>query len=194
MASALLVLSALDPTAARSTIPDTGAAPDHNVTIVINPPLRPTCLAAVIYGNRAVTRCEMDEQTGSVSETKRPPSGRKEVEVLTVSWPRCTKSDDIFNLRSLAFCQRLRRFHQGTRGVVSATAAQGDVLRRATRFREARVRIMMAHGPAEKNRIGDRRFERHRQGDRHCFRPETRACIGALWKEQSWRAGDAQRG
>ena len=40
----------------------TGAAPDHNVTIVINPPLRPTCLAAVIYGNRAVTRCEMDEQ------------------------------------------------------------------------------------------------------------------------------------
>jgi len=70
----------------------TGAAPDHNVTIVINPPLRPTCLAAVIYGNRAVTRCEMDEQTGSVSETKRPPSGRKEVEVLTVSWPRCTKS------------------------------------------------------------------------------------------------------
>ena len=52
----------------------TGAAPDHNVTIVINPPLRPTCLAAVIYGNRAVTRCEMDEQTGSVSETK-PPLG-----------------------------------------------------------------------------------------------------------------------
>ena len=48
----------------------------------------------------------MDEQTGSVSETKRPPSGRKEVEVLTVSWPRCTKSDDIFNLRSLAFRQR----------------------------------------------------------------------------------------
>ena len=88
----------------------------YNVTIVINPPLRTTCLAAVIYGNLAFTRCEMDEQTGSVSETKRPTPGRKEVEVLTVSWPRCTKSDDIFNLRSLAFRQRLRRFHQGTRG------------------------------------------------------------------------------
>jgi hypothetical protein len=74
----------------------------YNVTIVINPPLRTTCLAAVIYGNLAFTRCEMDERTGSVSETKRPPPGRKEVEVLTVSWPRCTKSDDFFNLRSLA--------------------------------------------------------------------------------------------
>jgi hypothetical protein len=46
---------------------------------VINPPLRPVCLAAVIYGNLAFTRCEMDEQTGSVSETKRPPPDRKEV-------------------------------------------------------------------------------------------------------------------
>jgi hypothetical protein len=48
---------------------------EQRQTTVINPPLRPTCLAAAIYGNLAFTCCEMGEQTGSASETKRPPLG-----------------------------------------------------------------------------------------------------------------------
>ena len=59
---------------------------NQGATLLLNPPPRPRCCAAAIYGNLAFTCCEMDEQTGSASETKHlllRPQGSKSLNGLT---------------------------------------------------------------------------------------------------------------